>query len=267
MLSQAICAYKLYGLIRTIGVRFNPVLMAETLKCPHCGHAMPALWQSLYRLDRGSTPRQGITHYPREEDPTGQRLLFDYMACFNDECRQVIVRIQRIMITKDVPDLEVPEESWFAIPRKPAPRPIDPLVPDDLKQRYAKAALILGDAPEMSGVLSRRILIDLLRKYANRDEYKLDDQINKFIDDPAYPSSLKDNLHHLREIGNFGAHTKENKSTGDVVEIGVEEATWTLDVIDGLFDYFIVGPEKNRLRREAWDKKRGPQNPPAKKKP
>ena len=243
--------------------------MAETLKCPHCGHAIPALWHPLYRLDNSRDSHEGIYHHPREDDPLGEKLFFDYMACFNDECRQVIVRIRRILIAKvgKNPVIEGPEESWFAIPRKPAPRPIDPLVPDDFKQRYAKAALILEDAPEMSGVLSRRILIDLLGRYANRTEYKLEDQINKFIEDPAYPSGLKDNLHHLREIGNFGAHTKENKSTGDVVEIGAEEAAWTLDVIDGLFDYFIVGPEKNRLRREAWEKKRGPQNSPAKKTP
>ncbi|MGH8012808.1 MAG: DUF4145 domain-containing protein [Candidatus Binataceae bacterium] len=110
----------------------------------------------------------------------------------------------------------------------------------------------------MSGILSRRILSDLLRKYAGRAEYKLEDQINKFIDDAAYPSNVKDNLHYLREIGNFAAHTKANKVTGEIIEVGVEEAEWALDVIDGLFDYFIVGPERNRLRRVKWDQKRGP---------
>jgi hypothetical protein len=40
-----------------------------------------------------------------------------------------------------------------------------------------------------------------------------------------------------------------------ILEVSREEAEWTLDVIDGLIDYFIVGPEKDRLRRAGFDKK------------
>ena len=42
----------------------------------------------------------------------------------------------------------------------------------------------------MSGVLSRRILQDLLKEYAGRDEYKLEDRIDKFIDDAAFSARL-----------------------------------------------------------------------------
>ncbi len=43
------------------------------------------------------------------------------------------------------------------------------------------------------------------------------------------------------------------------------DPAWALDVIDGLLDYFIVAPEKNRQRKAAWEKNRGPQSPPPKK--
>jgi uncharacterized protein DUF4145 len=181
------------------------------------------------------------------------------MACFNPACLQVIVRMRKHLIGIAS---SAQNEEWLAIPRKKPSRPIDPLVPDRYKLSYVKASLILTDAPDMSGILSRRILQDLLKEYAGRSEYKLEDQINYFINDPNYPSHIKDNLHHLRDIGNFAAHTKENKLTGAIVEVGVEEAGWALEVIDGLFDYFIVGPEKNRQRRAEWERKRGPQNPP-----
>jgi hypothetical protein len=42
---------------------------------------------------------------------------------------------------------------------------------------------------------------------------------------------------------------------GTIVEVGTGEAEWTLKIVSDLFDYFIVAPEKDRLRREAMDKK------------
>jgi hypothetical protein len=170
---------------------------------------------------------------------------------------------------KEIIDLrsgdEYQSEEWFAVPRKRAPRPVDQRVPEEFSKRYIRACLILEDAPDMSGVLSGRILQDLLKKYAGRSEYKLEDQIDNFIADEKHPSHVKDNLHHLRDIRNCAAHTKANKETGEIVEVGMTEAAWTLEVIDGLFDYFIVSREKDRERREAWEKKRGPLNQPIKK--
>lgn len=268
---------RLVAFLRTTGTRFTPTQMAESksIKCPYCFCDIPTYWEPLYTLDRNSNPTEGFTHCrgaqsfadePFAEEPfAGEKYNFDWTVCFRDECRQVIVRVRKRLTDLRSGD-EYQSEEWFAVPRKRAPRPIDPLVPEEFSKPYIRASLILEDAPDMSGVLSRRILQDLLEKYAGRSEYKLEDRIDKFIEDSAHPSNIKDNLHHLRGIGNFAAHTKSNKETGEIVEVGAEEAEWTLDVIDGLFDYFIVGPEKSRKRRIAWDLRRGPQNPVAKKK-
>jgi hypothetical protein len=66
---------------------------------------------------------------------------------------------------------------------------------------------------------------------------------------------VKQNLDHLREIGNFGAHQQTDKNTGGILDIGQEEAEWTLDVIDGLFEYFIVARERDERRRSEMDKR------------
>jgi hypothetical protein len=42
---------------------------------------------------------------------------------------------------------------------------------------------------------------------------------------------------------------------GQIVDVGKDEAEWTLKIVADLFDYFVVAPEKDRLRREAIDKK------------
>jgi hypothetical protein len=265
MLSQFKSAevQRLVAFLRVVGMRFRPDRVANSIKCPHCSQEVPSNWEPLYTLDRNSNPKEGIELRDENGRPY-ERFDIEWITCFREKCGQVIVRVRRAQLDPRNFDL-LPGEEWLAVPRKRAPRSIDPLVPEKFSKPYIRASLILEDAPDMSGVLSRRILQDLLEKYASRSEYKLEERIDKFIEDSTHPSNVKDNLHHLRDIGNFGAHTKANKETGEVVEVGAEEAEWTLDVIDGLFDYFIVGPEKNRERREAWEKKRGPLNQPIRK--
>jgi hypothetical protein len=251
--------------LRITALRFEPVQVANSIKCPYCSRDIPCRWEPLHTLNLAGDPKEGI----ELRDETGrpyERYDIHWTQCFSDECGQVIVRVSKVGF--DARNLElIHVDEWLAVPRKRAPRPIDPFIPEEFSKPYIRASLILEDAPDMSGGLSRRILQDLLEKFAGRSEYKLEERIDKFIEDSAHPSHVKENLHHLRDIGNFAAHTKANKETGEIVEVGHKEAEWTLDVIDGLFEYFIVGPEKNRQRRVAWDQKRGSQNPPAKKKP
>ncbi|MGD0456496.1 MAG: hypothetical protein ABSC21_01975 [Terriglobia bacterium] len=40
-----------------------------------------------------------------------------------------------------------------------------------------------------------------------------------------------------------------------IINVGREEADWTLKVVTDLFDYFIVAPERDKVLREAIDKK------------
>jgi hypothetical protein len=56
------------------------------------------------------------------------------------------------------------------------------------------------------------------------------------------------------EIADFGAHTQTD-DRAEIIDVGRDEAEWTLDILDSLFDYFIVAPERNRVRREAVDAK------------
>jgi hypothetical protein len=145
------------------------------------------------------------------------------------------------------------ETAWFARPRG-VTRLLDPLVPDPFRTDYVEAASILDLSPRMSAVLSRRILGDLLEKYAGQTQFSLASRIDKFIADPAQPGYIKENLHHFREIADFGAHTQKDEQQ-EIIDVNRDEAEWTLDILDSLFDHFIVAPERNRAIREAMDKK------------
>jgi hypothetical protein len=51
---------------------------------------------------------------------------------------------------------------------------------------YREATFIIEDSPRMSSVLSRRILADLLEKYAGLTQYDLAARIDAFIKDTVF---------------------------------------------------------------------------------
>jgi hypothetical protein len=173
-------------------------------------------------------------------------VVIDWMKCPEPKCRRVIVKVEL--------QNHAQAESWFAVPRYSSVRSIDPEVPDEYALPFKRACRILNDAPEMAAVLARRVLADLLNKEGG---YKggIKAQIDAFIDDPSQPDSVKKNLHYLREIGNFGAHTQEDRDTGEPLDPTPEEAEWTLDVVESLFDTLVVAPRRDAHRRTAMDEK------------
>jgi hypothetical protein len=106
----------------------------------------------------------------------------------------------------------------------------------------------------MSAVLARKIVGDLLSEYARHDQRRITQQIDAFNGNTAHPRRIRENLHYLREIADFGAHTQVDERE-EIVESTREEAEWTLDVVDRLFDYFIVTPHRDKEMRESFDDK------------
>jgi hypothetical protein len=113
----------------------------------------------------------------------------------------------------------------------------------------------------MSAVLARRIVGDVLKDFAGKSQWSLTARIRSFIADGKHPSSLTDNLEHLREIADFGAHTQEAEQESEggemetvIIDADRDDAEWTLDLVDGLFDYLIVRPQKDEAMKAKWDK-------------
>jgi len=232
------------------------------MKCPTCLENTPDNWQHGNFVVEGS---QFYSELPttlgdgRRFPSFGDHLIFDFMYCGSSACRAVVVRMHHSTVSW-VSGLPVPQkdtQSWVVWPKFGTLRPIDPLVPVDYRRDYEEAAAILDLSPRMSAVLSRRILADLLEKYAGQSAYRLSARIDEFIKDKNQPIQIRENMHAVRTAADLGAHTKREKDDqAELVETARDEAEWALSIIDRLFDWFIVAPAKDAAMREAINAKR-----------
>jgi hypothetical protein len=226
---------------------FRPGSPGGEMKCPTCGENTPDSWKPLYAVPEGSGG-----FIPELEGPqSGSKIVqLDWMHCANGDCGELVIRVHE---SYSASGHRVTTASYLARSRF-RERPLDPLVVDRYRQDYEEASAILDISPRMSAVLSRSILADLLEEFAALDQFSLAARIEKFIEDTSRPHELRQNLHYLREIADLSAHTKKNDQA-EPVSVTREEAEWTLNVVDRLFDHFIVTPEKDRRLREAMDVK------------
>jgi hypothetical protein len=246
---------------------FAPISVEDdsmSWKCPFCNVPNPDMWNPLCAIhdNKGkplSEPRKQISNFIKTavfmgelgEAVTAQ--LF-WTVCRNDECREIVVMVRHGHHAATRPPSLADLDLWFAIPKKRNPRPIADAVPEPYRTDYIEAASILEDSPRMSAVLSRRILTDLLAEYGHLKGYKLSKQTEKVAADATYPTRLRENVEHFREIADFGAHTQKDE-TGAIIPVTLEEAEWTLELLDGFFDYYILAQEQNKKRRVEFDKK------------
>lgn len=239
-------------------------------KCPNCSATLAdKSWLDvLFEDENGREPEREILSFSEDwhlskvgEIPIQRTIRGSWIKCL--ECNHVLVRFSqtRRQPVRGQPPREGTDlgtETWLVIPRRstrPVPKEVDEAIPEQAEY-YRQASAILDESPIASAVLSRRVLADLLKKYAGRDEYNLEKQVDKFIEDTSAPPNLRENLHHFREVANFAAHTQEDDQA-NIVDVDRDEAEWTLDMLDRLFDYFIVTPARDAAIRAKMDKKIG----------
>jgi hypothetical protein len=143
----------------------------------------------------------------------------------------------------------------MAYPANEPIRPVPAEVSDPYKQDFIEACAVLPLSPKASAALSRRNLQAILRDKAGTKAKDLYDQIEEVIASGKPPSHIADDLHAVRNIGNFAAHEIKSKITGAIVEIEAGEAEWNLDVLESLFDFYFVQPALAAKRKAELNKK------------
>ena len=133
--------------------------------------------------------------------------------------------------------------------------PCPPEVPPEIAEDYYEACLVLDDSPKASAALSRRCLQNILVSKAGAGKRDLADQIREVLDSHQLPSHLSDLLDTVRAIGNFAVHPIKSTNTGLITPVEPYEAENNLEVLEGLFDFYYVAPEKTAKRRAALDAK------------
>jgi hypothetical protein len=144
--------------------------------------------------------------------------------------------------------------TFMAYPRRYT-RPVPAEVVDPYRQDYLEACRVLADSAKASAALSRRTLQAILRDKAGTKSKDLFDQIEEVISSGKVPSHIADDLHAVRNIGNFAAHTIKSTTTGAIVDVEPGEAEWNLDVLDSLFDFYFVQPALSAKRKAELNKK------------
>lgn len=150
----------------------------------------------------------------------------------------------------------------FVRPRSSARPNPHPDVPMEFAQDYIEAALVLSDSPKASAALSRRCLQHILREKAMVKKSDLAREIDEVINSKSLPSHLSDAIDAIRNIGNFAAHPVKSTATGEVIDVEPGEAEWTLDVLDGLFDFYFIQPALLARKKAALNEKLNQANKP-----
>ena len=143
-------------------------------------------------------------------------------------------------------------------------RIVPPEVPKDIGEDFREAAAVLPISEKASAALSRRCLQNLLTRQGHRQR-DLAKQIESALKD--LPTRIAENLDVIRAIGNYAAHPMKHKSTGLIVDVEPEEASWTLDVLEDLFEFYYVQPRKAAEKRKKLDEKLKSVGKPPLKKP
>lgn len=207
------------------------------MKCPHCQtefHDSPKNIDLGYDLD-------GLWYLEKQECPACHRLVLT-------------------LLSKEALNLGVTgganfpgnEKTRYIVRPRVANRPAPPKeVPEEFAADYREASLVLADSPKSSAALSRRCLQHILREKAGVKKADLAKEIDEVISSGKLPSHLSEAIDGIRNIGNFAAHPIKATASGEVLPVEPGEAEWTLDVLEGLFDFYFVQPALLTARRAA----------------
>jgi hypothetical protein len=218
------------------------------MKCPHCRTD----FHDEIQTDCLGEDKQGLWYIEKATCPACNRFIFTLVS-------RGLVRIGETQI----PGQEI---SRYLVRPKTNMRPSPPKeVPEEFASDYCEAAAVLSDSPKASAALSRRCLQHLIREVSVIKKSDLAKEIDELISSNTLPSYLADSVDDIRNIGNFAAHPIKSTATGEVLTVEPGEAEWTLDVLDGLFDFYFVQPALQKARRDALNAKLTSANkPPAK---
>ena len=199
------------------------------MKCPHC---LESFHEQMKHVDIG--------------DINDRKWFIRHQAC--PACKRAIIFLNFVGNDRTYANRLVEPKS---ISRGPVPKD----VPDLFANDYKEACLTLADSPKASAALGRRCLQNILREKAGVKKSDLSKEIDQVIESKQLPSHLAESIDAVRNIGNFAAHPLKSTNTGEIVDVEAGEAEWTLDVLEGLFDFYFVQPALIAKKKDALNKK------------
>lgn len=198
--------------------------------CPHCRHA------AFFRWSHVALPTAANARSAQEP-----KLGLKFALC--PACMGLIVDLV------DLADTYSEIGSVRIYPGPARPPSLDPLIPQAFQQEYGEAASALVISPNASAALSRRCLQRLIRERAGITKRNLADEIQALLDQEDLPPSVADLIDAIRVIGNLAAHPTE--AAGEIFDVTEAEATFLLEILEGLLRHFFVAPVQKEERLKA----------------
>jgi hypothetical protein len=213
------------------------------MKCPHLAVTIHSEISAKTLTEAANSKRQPVSWQAKHSICPHCKQLVIWLACIEVKVIQGSHRVQGDLLFE-----------FLAWPQS-STRPVPKEVPEGIRRNFAEAVQVLTLSPQSSAALTRRLLQEILRDYANTTKRDLFDQIQEVLDSGHLPSSLADQLHAVRAIGNFAAHPLKSQNTGQIVPVEPNEAEWNLDVLEDVFDFYFVKPAKAQARIAALNAK------------
>ncbi len=220
--------------------------MSLNWTCPYCNRA-----QSVTH-DKISTDR-----FPFKVKETADGVIgleARVICCANSECLKYQLDIT--VITAHYSEMNydfhlhkpTAIKSFRILPESMA-KPQPDCIPAPLKQDYFEACKIRDLSPKASATLARRCLQGMIRDFAKVKEaslYKEIEKLNELAKTGNAPKGVSedsiDSLHHVRSLGNIGAHME--KDINVIIPVDPHEAQILIDLIEILFEEWYVAREK-----------------------
>lgn len=177
------------------------------MKCPHCNTGIHEA------LSVHPTAIEPPAIVGGSNLPQGQWVLF-HQRC--PECNESIVFLQRNTLNFQI-------VRFMAYPRTTT-RPVPIEVTNPYRQDFIEACAVLPFSPKASAALSRRCLPAILKDKAGAKKKDLADQIDEVAGSGTVPSHIAEDLHAVRQIGNFAAHTQKSTTSGAILDVEAGEA-------------------------------------------
>lgn len=215
-------------------------------QCPFCGKHV-SLTENSYSLFEGivRTNKQG----------KDGNLYYDllYIVCPNRNCLEYTIKIsfftREEIVDKHVGrDYQKGKEILVCQLRpKGNAKPFPDYIPENLRQDYQEACLILDDSPKASATLSRRCLQGIIRQYYGITKETLNLEIFELEEELA--PNLWEAVDSIRKVGNIGAHSE--KDVSKIVDVKPEAASALIKLIELLFEetYIKDNHREERIRK------------------
>lgn len=123
---------------------------------------------------------------------------------------------------------------------------LDCSVPEKYCELFREAEAVLSLSPRASATLSRYLLQRILHEELSIKKKNLEEEIKELENKTDIPSTLITMLQVMRRVANFGAHPKKSTNSNEIIDVEVGEADIMLDLINELFDYIFIKPQKQK---------------------